>query len=353
LNDISILVAGTGFWGNEWLRVLSSLDGVSIAATAGHRDPDIPDRDRLAPGYHHYADYREALDKADADAVLVTLPARLHTDAILRSVATGRHVLCEKPLAENAEEVATLLAAAGERPDVVVMVSQNYRWRPWAQAVRSVIDDGTVGQIAHIGLRFSQPEFLAGARMEQNNPLLQDMAIHHFDLLRFLAGGNARELYARQHTPAWNKFPGSPGLDMIVAMDGGVQVSYAGTWAGRGGVTTWDGDYVIQGERGLLTVTDGTIALLPDAGVFDASGKGTIEAPHPVPIDVPGLPLGDLATSFEEFRAAIKSGSQPATDIRDNAHSIAILFAAEESLRQGRPVTVESWADAAPGAIHR
>ena len=62
------------------------------------------------------------------------------------------------------------------------------------------------------------------------------MSIHHFDLLRFLSGGDAVELYARQHTPFWNKFPGSPGLDAVIMMDNDVQVSYSGTWAGRGGI---------------------------------------------------------------------------------------------------------------------
>lgn len=343
MNELSILVAGTGFWGNEWLGVLSSAEGVTIAATAGHRDPVLPADAALAPGYRHFDDYRSAIDEAEADALLITLPTHLHADAIARGIEAGMHVLCEKPLAQDAEETASVLAAASRRPDLVVMVSQNYRWRPWAQATRAAITDGTVGGLAHIGLRFSQPEFLAGPRLELDNPLLQDMAIHHFDLLRFLSGGDAVELYARQYTPSWNKFPGSPGLDAVITMDNGVQVSYSGTWAGRGGVTTWDGDYAIQGDRGLLTVIDGRVSLHPDAGVVDTSGKGSIEAPDPHPVEVPELPLGDTRSSFEEFRRAIADGDEPATGIRDNANSIAIVFAAEESLRSGRPVAVPSW----------
>jgi predicted dehydrogenase len=345
VTDISILVAGTGFWGNEWLRVLSATEGVVIGATAGHRDPEIPDDAPLAPGYRHYDDYQEAVADASVDALVITLPTRLHADAIQRGIDAGLHVLCEKPLAQNAEETAHLLAAAAKRPDLVVMVSQNYRWRPWAQAVEAAIADGTVGGLAHIDVRFSQPEFLAGQRMELANPLLQDMAIHHFDLMRFLAGANAVEFYAREYTPFWNKFPGSPSLDAVIAMQNGVPVNYSGTWAGRGGVTTWDGEWTIQGERGLLTVSDGRVALHPDAGTFDASGKGTIEAPEPVSIPLPDLPSGDLQSSLEDFLRAIESGTEPTTSITDNCHSIAMVFAAEESLRAGRPVQVESWTD--------
>jgi predicted dehydrogenase len=346
---MKILLVGTGFWGNEWLRVLSSADGVEIAGTAGRRQPEMPDGAPLTPDYHHDDDYARAIAQVDADAVLVTLPAALHDDAIRRGLDAGKHVLCEKPLAPTAEETAGLLAAAERRRDLVVMVSQNYRWRPWAQLAKSKLTDGTVGRIAHIGLRFSQPEFLAGGRLEMANPLLQDMAIHHFDLLRFLAGADALELYAREHTPFWNKFPGSPSLDMVIGMDAGVQVSYSGTWAGRGGTTLWDGDWVIEGELGVLTVVDGRVSFLEDAGTFDASGKGSIIAPDPVEFEVPELPMGDLRSSLEEFRRAIASGEEPSTGINDNCHSIAMVYAAEESIRLGRPVAVESWADVSTG----
>jgi predicted dehydrogenase len=337
------LVVGTGFWGHEWLRVLGSLDGVTLGATAGHRDPELPVDLPQAPDYRHFGDYKEAIEQANVDALLITLPTQLHADAIRRGIDAGLHVLCEKPLALDAEETAALLTAAAKRPNLVVMVSQNYRWRPWARAVKAAIDDATVGGIAHIGLRFSQPEFLAGQRLEQDNPLVQDMAIHHFDLLRFLSGGNAAELYAREHTPFWNKFPGSPGLDAVIAMDNGIQVSYSGTWAGRGGVTPWDGDFAIQGEKGLLTVVDGQVLLHPDAGVVDTSGKGSITAPEPVPIEVPELPLGDTQASFQDFRRAIAEGGEPATGISDNCLSIAMVFAAEEAIRTRRPVQVPSW----------
>jgi predicted dehydrogenase len=343
VETLSILLAGTGFWGNEWLGVLARAEGVVIGATAGHRDPELPEDAVLADGYRHFDDYRTAIEESGADALLVTLPTHLHADAITRAVEAGMHVLCEKPLAEDEESAERLLAVAEAHPELVVMVSQNYRWRPWAQATRAAIEDGAVGRVAHISLRFSQPEFLAGQRLEQDNPLVEDMAIHHFDLLRFLAGGDAVEVYARQHTPPWNRFPGSPALDAVIVMDNGVQVSYSGTWAGRGGVTLWDGDYAIQGERGLLTVVDGELSLLPDAGVVDTSGKGAIAAPDPIAIAVADVPFGDTRASFEEFRRAIREGGDAATGIRDNARSIAIVFAVQESLRSGRPVQVPSF----------
>jgi predicted dehydrogenase len=252
------------------------------------------------------------------------------------------HVLCEKPLASRPEEVAELLAAAAEHPELTVMVQQNYRRRPWAQLVRSKIEDGTVGTVGHIALRFRQPEMPLGLRAELDNPLLQDMGIHHMDLLRFVAGRNAVELYARQYRPSWSEFKGAPGLDAIITMEGGLEVSYSGSWAGRGRSTEWDGDWAIEGDKGLLTVTDLEVAFYPTA----ENDPTNTETPvvEPVPIEVPDLPQGDLQISFEHFRRAIEDGREPDTGINDNCHSIAMVFAAEEAIREGRPVQVESWA---------
>jgi predicted dehydrogenase len=321
MSELSVLVLGSGFWGSEWLRVLARTGGVAIAGTASGRDPAIPPEARLAGGYAHHRDYRDAIEQTDADAVLIALPARLHADAIVRSLDAGRHVLCEKPLADDAAQVATLLDAAAARPELVVMVGQNYRRRPWAESVRAQIAGGAIGEISHIGVRFRQPEDLTGARAELANPLLEDMAIHHLDLLRFLAGRDAVELYARQHRPPWSLFAGSPGLDMVIAMEGGLQASYSGSWAGRGRPTPWDGDWLIEGDGGVLALSD-----------LDVTVNGE---PLAVPEDT-----GDLAPTFARFAQAIETGEEPETSLRDNSRSVAMVFAAQDSIRLGRPVQV-------------
>ena len=341
MSDFSFLVLGTGFWGTEWLRAISSLDGIEVAGTAGH-DPTLPDGVTLAAGYQHFSDYRDAIVESRADAVLVVLPLALHADAVTRALEAGRHVVCEKPLARTTDEVRGLLAAAERHPDLVVMVNQNYRWRPWARYVRSLIRDGAVGDVSHIDVRFSQPEFLAGGRGDLQFPLLQDMSIHHFDLLRYLTESNAREVYARAFRPNWSEFSGSPGLDAIITMEGGVQVSYSGSWAGRGRATTWDGDWSIQGSRGLLAVVDGHPAIYPQLpnSSFAAQGNSLHSAEM---LSVPESSSSDIRASLENFLQAVRSGNSPETVMADNRHSIAIVFAAEESIQTGRPVQVEVW----------
>jgi len=337
LQNVSIAVLGTGFWGGEWLRAIASVEGVTVAATAGHH-PSLPPETELAPDYRHYTDYKQAIDDTPADAVLVVLPVGLHAEAVLRALKAGRHVICEKPVATNTDEVTALVAAA-TASDRVVMVNQNYRWRPWARFVRSKIAEGLLGEVAHINVRFSQPEILLGGRGDLEFPLLQDMSIHHFDLLRYLTGKNAVELYARAHRPPWSKYTGAPGLDAVITMEDDIQVSYSGSWAGRGRATTWDGDWSIQGDRGLLTMTDGLLAYYLESAGAELAPAGNSTA-QPVLLDIPPLALGDLQSSLHSFRMAIESKEAPETDLRDNQHSIAIVYAAEESVRIGQPVQI-------------
>lgn len=324
MEPVSILVLGVGPWGRVWLDVLAHHDRFAVAGIASRREQP--------GGRRHYPSYERAIEDSDADAVLVTLPVRLHADAILRAIAAGKHVLCEKPVVGSRDELSEILAASSERPEIVVMVGQNYRHRPWAIYLRSLINEGTLGGVSHISLRFSQPELLEGDRTIMRHPLLEDMSIHHFDLLRYITGRNAVEIYAQEHRPRWSRYSGNPGLDAVIGLDDGVVVNYSGTWAGRGGYTTWDGEYAIQCERGLLTMKDGIFTVDPETGA----------SAHTMPASTTDRsePAADLRGVLDAFHAAVVLGEDPGTSISDNARSIEMLFAAQDSLRLRQPVRI-------------
>jgi predicted dehydrogenase len=324
VSQLSVLVLGVGRWGRQWLEVLAGRDDVTVAGTVS--------RQQAVPGPRHYTDYRQAIAESDADAVLVTLPVHLHADAIVCSVRAGKHVLCEKPVVRSRQGLAAVLAAAEKQPDIVVMVAQNYRRRPWAIALRNLVADGSLGAVGHIGLRFSQPELLEGGRTDMENPLLEDMSIHHLDLLRYLTGSNAAEVFAREYRPPWSRYRGASGVDAIITLENGIPISYTGSWAGRGRNTSWDGDYTIESERGVLTMTDGLFSFAPstsdDIPWMPQTGPGGI------------APAGDLESVLDMFWNAVVTGAEPDTSITDNSHSMELLFALQDSVRLRRPVHV-------------
>lgn len=208
------------------------------------------------------------------------------------------------------------------------MVSQNYRQRPWARAARHVVESGVLGHVAHVDVRFSQPEFLDGGRDQLRSPLLEDMSIHHFDLIRYLTGSDAAEVVALEHRPPWSAFPGNPSLEVLLRMADGSIVTYSGTWAGRGPSTSFDGDVTLYGERGTLIWRNEQFTL--NGEPFNPSDAGWESAPeYPVGGDA------DLHAVLADFRRAVLRGERAETDLADNYNTVELLLAVEQSALSG------------------
>lgn len=299
-------VLGMGRWGNAWCQVLGREPSVRVAAVAGRRAvrrTDLGDARRVA----HFS---EALELDGLDAVIVTLPIELHLPAIQGAVARGLPVLCEKPLVPNRrqlEEVAEV-AAAG----TPVLVDQNYRFRPWARAVREHLP--AIGPLEDVRITFAQPEFTDGGRATLAHPLLADMAIHHVDLLRFLTGEEATVRSATAARPKDCVFAGLASIDAVLALDGGAKVSYDATWAARGDETPWDGDWLFRGRDGELRVSDLAVDL-------DSGGET-----RRVATTAPPEADEDLALAWHDFAAALEGDPAAGVTVADNVKSMNTVF---------------------------
>lgn len=140
-----------------------------------------------------YEDFRELLRQPDIDAVIVCVPNYLHAEAAKLALASGKHVLCEKPMAMNVRQAEEMIEAA-DRSGKVLMVAQNNRFRSDAMYVKGLVDEGRLGQIYHAktgwvrrngipgwGSWFTQKELAGGG------PLI-DIGVHMLDLTLWLLG---------------------------------------------------------------------------------------------------------------------------------------------------------------------
>ncbi len=132
MENLKVLVLGGGFFGKNWLRELSACRECEVAGLVA-KHPDIlaaAGEEFSIPAARRFATVAEGLDRAGAQAVVVALPEMVHKDAILAALGRGLHVLTEKPLAMTMAEAREIVRAARSVPASVVMVDQNYRWRP-------------------------------------------------------------------------------------------------------------------------------------------------------------------------------------------------------------------------------
>jgi len=323
-----VLLLGLGFWGTKWMKTLHACESCRLAGIAGAE----ADFARLAKEYDlarvkPFADYRVAIEKTKADVVIIALPNAHHVDSAKHALKRGMNVLSEKPLATSLPEARDAISYKKKYPSLKYMVSQNYRWRPHNQTLKKALNDGMIGPAETIHFEFRRPEDLIGYREFLEMPLLQDVSIHHFDLMRFFTGKNCEQIYARSFRPSWSKFQGKSASEVVAVMAGDVTVNYNATWAARGKVTSWDGDITITGELGCLML---------DAA--DQVRYFKADDPHGVLLNKVEMKFTELDYALHSFLRSIGHDDIPETTLEDNFSSFAMVCAAEESVRSSVPV---------------
>ncbi|MHC4480380.1 MAG: Gfo/Idh/MocA family protein, partial [Planctomycetota bacterium] len=241
----------------------------------------------------------------------------------------GLHVLVEKPIADTMARGRAMVEAA-RRAQRTLMVSQNYRFRPWARTMRDLIQGGRFGPPDNVSVRFAMNVRLDGSSgLARSHPLVRDMSIHHFDLMRALTGREPLSVYARAWQPQWSWFAHDPSVAAIFEFEGGLKAVYEGTWVTRGRETTWDGYWSVECPEAVIELRADRVHVL-------APGH----ADQDVEVElVKGSPSGQ-AEALEEFQAAVLEGREPQTSGRDNLQSLGMSFAAMESARTGTPVEI-------------
>jgi len=146
----------------------------------------------LVPGAVAVTDWREAISRADVDAVIVSTPPSLHEEMTVAALEAGKHVLCEKPLARTPDECRRMVAAA-DRTGKKLATGFNYRFYPSFKRARELLDSGVIGELDHIrsyggysATSHNQPWVHDAATV--GGGALRDIGIHLIDLTRDFLG---------------------------------------------------------------------------------------------------------------------------------------------------------------------
>jgi predicted dehydrogenase len=143
-------------------------------------------------------DWRRLIERDDVDLVDVSTPGASHAEIAIAALEAGKHVLCEKPLANSVEEGEAMVAAAEQAAErgVHAMVGLNYRRVPAMAVARQLVADGRLGEIRHVRGTYLQdwlvdPDFPLVWRLqadEAGSGALGDLGVHLVDLLQFVTG---------------------------------------------------------------------------------------------------------------------------------------------------------------------
>jgi predicted dehydrogenase len=331
------VLLGAGFFSRKWMETVKAREDcevVAIAARSRSRAEELQ-RDVGVTGATLYPGWEEAIDQSKADAVIIALPQILHPEASVRALRAGLHVLCEKPLAVDMAGARAVYEEARKHPGQVVMVNQNFRWRPPVQSLRRGIREGLVGRIGHIMFECRQQirrKTVGAWRERMPEPYLLDFAIHHFDLLRYVTGDEVAQVVGLSFRPSWSWFESNSAATAILTMQGGAVVGYGGTMVSLGLETPQEGLIAVIGEKGTLHLDGKSQVTL--------HGQGDARTLFQEPISG-----GELGYALTEFLAAVREKRQPETHVAEHTRSLALPLAVMESSKRGEPVEVAELLD--------
>lgn len=184
-------VVGLGWAGETHIKAYQTMSNVQVVAAA---DPYAEQLERVANKYgieYRYTDFRELVERDDLDIVSVATPTFLHAPVSIAALESGKHVLCEKPIARSTEEGEAMVKAAIDNGRVLQVVF-NHRRRGDVQVLKSYIDQNGLGRVYHAKatwMRRSGIPKLGGwfttREMAGGGPLI-DLGVHILDMALFL-----------------------------------------------------------------------------------------------------------------------------------------------------------------------
>ncbi|OWR28366.1 oxidoreductase [Saccharibacillus sp. O23] len=182
----------------------------------------------------HYGSYEELLADPEIDAVYIPLPNHLHKEWTIRAARAGKHVLCEKPSALNAEETAEMLRACEENK-VLFAEAFMYRYGGKHERVREIIQSGEIGEIRALRgvFNYCTPDDTGNVRFDRSKGggSIYDIGVYPISAARMILG--TEPLWASAHAFF---SPEHDDVDMaasgLLAFPGGVALSFeCGMWA--------------------------------------------------------------------------------------------------------------------------
>jgi predicted dehydrogenase len=341
---IRVVQVGMGTWGQDWARrVFPSVPDAQLAGCVDYRASALAETKKLGvvDEDHCFMSLEAALDRVAAAAVVVTTDLPSHIPMVSQALEAGKHVLVEKPFAPSITEAREAVDLA-ESLGLTLMVSQNYRFFPAPRAVQQLIREETLGKLLHIELDFRRRSRPSGkpatGHRNWDQPLLMDMSVHHFDLLRALIGSEPTSVYCRTRNPGWAGFKDPPEASATIDFGHDLSVNYRGSWVHPGRKTLWAGDWRMEFEKGELWWTsrdDLPTDTHDEAWIYDHYAKRSA-------VSLPHLQRTDRAGALEAFVTALSDGVQPESSGRENLGSLAVVHAAVESSLKGEVVPVPS-----------
>ena len=279
-----------------------------------------------------FDNHRAIMDDKHIDAVIICSSTDTHAQMMTEAAQAGKHIFCEKPIALELLKIDAALEAV-KKAQVKLQVGFNRRFDPSFKRVRELVAAGLIGapHILRITSRDPAPPPLAYVKV--SGGIFLDMAIHDFDMARYLIGSEIVQVYAAGNVLVDPEIGKTGDIDTAV-----ITLRFASGALGvidnsRKAVYGYDQRVEVFGSNGMAMVANKT----PDQ-VIQSNGAG-VHSAKPLHFFIERYADAYLE-EMREFITCLEENKTPSAGGSDGRIAVVIGHAAKKSYEEQRPVQV-------------
>ena len=277
-------------------------------------------------------DYKEILADPEIDAVLICSSTDTHSPISVEAIKAGKHVFCEKPIDHDVAKIQEVIDAL-KGSNVKYQVGFNRRFDHNFEAVQSAVAAGKVGDVHVIKVTSRDPEPPCAEYVKVSGGMFLDMTINDFDMVRFLAGCNAEEVYVEAAVlvdPAIGEAGDVDTAVITLKMENGAIAVIDNS---RKAVYGYDQRAEVFGSKGMVATANDS------ASTAVISNENGVTGEKPLYFFLERY-MAAYAKEIKCFIKAIEEDTDTPLGVMDGLQPVLMGLAAKKSLDEHRPVKI-------------
>jgi myo-inositol 2-dehydrogenase/D-chiro-inositol 1-dehydrogenase len=277
-------------------------------------------------------DYKEILADPEIDAVLICSSTNTHSPISVEAIKAGKHVFCEKPIDHDIDKIKEVIEALKDSK-VKYQVGFNRRFDHNFEAVKNAVAAGKIGEPHIIKVTSRDPEPPSAEYAAVSGGMFLDMTIHDFDMVRFLAGCDAEEIYVQSAVlvdPAIGEAGDVDTAVITIKMENGAIAVIDNS---RKAVYGYDQRAEVFGSKGMVATANDT----ESSAVLSTADGVTGEKPLYFFLE---RYMQSFAKEVNCFIEAIENNTDTPLGVLDGLKPVLMGIAAKKSVEEHRPVKI-------------
>ena len=331
MDTLKIGILGAGRIGKvHAASITQHIDNAEVIAVA---DPNIGEAIHLTQKLKipfNTDDVAKVFRNDDIDAIVICSPTDTHTEYIKMAAEKGKHIFCEKPIDMEISKIMEVNRIV-EKAGIQMMVGFNRRFDPNFAKIKSLVSEGKIGDPHILKITSRDPGPPPMEYIQSSGGLFLDMAIHDFDMARFITGDEVTEVYSR----------GTVLVDPEIGALGDIDTAITVLQFRNGAIG------VIDNSRKAVYGYDQRLEIFGSGGM--AKIDNNLPENHELYNDLgshKSKPLHFFMERYtesyyqemKEFINVVQQGGTPSVNGQDGLMSVAIGLAAKKSVQENRPI---------------